>query len=154
MTVQTDLVYYVTLPNQLDCISAQLKDNKKDLIRCMEWISECEKIMLVMTKAFEQQKQELQDLQKNNHDHFYQELQHVQISLIQDIQFQFNLLAEMIEHNRIAHHQNQEACRPLWERLPYQRRTRLCQQYWQQRTRQDQFWRTVREREQWEIEAQ
>ena len=85
--VQTDLVYYVMLPNQLQGISNQLETNHKDLTHCMEWIGECEKTTLVATKAIEQQCQDLQELQKANHEHLYQELQCLRISLIQDIQF-------------------------------------------------------------------
>ena len=97
----------------------------------MEWIGECEKTTLVATTVIEQQCQDLQELQKANHEHLYQELQCLRISLIQDIQFQLNLLAEAIEQNRISHQESQEACRPPWECLPYQHRTRSCQQYWQ-----------------------
>ena len=129
-----DLVYYVTLPDQLQGILNQLDTNRKDLIRCMEWIGECEKTTVVATKAIEQQQQDLQDLQKANHEHWYQELQRLCISLIQDIQFQLNLLAEAVEQNHISHLESQEACRPPWERLPYQCHTRSRQQYWQQHT--------------------
>ena len=51
----------------------------------MEWIGECEKMTLVATKAIEQQRQDLQELQKANHEHLFQELQLLRISLIQDI---------------------------------------------------------------------
>ena len=95
--IQTDLLYYVTLPDQLHHISEQLETNRKDLNHCMEWIGECEKTTLVATKAIEQQQQDLQELQKANHEHLYQELQCLHISLIQDIQFQLNLLVEAIE---------------------------------------------------------
>ena len=54
-TVQTDLVYYVTLPEQLDKISEQLNTNRQDLTRCMQWIGECEQATLVTTQAVEQQ---------------------------------------------------------------------------------------------------
>ena len=118
--LQTDLVYYVTLPDQLSHISEQLESNRKDLNLSIEWIGECEKMTLVATKAIDQQRQDLQELQKANHEHLYQELQHLRISLIQDIQFQLNLQAEAVEQNRICHQELQEACRPLWERLPYQ----------------------------------
>ena len=49
--IETDLVYYVTLWH----ISEQLETNRKDLNHCMEWIGECEKMMLVATKAIDQQ---------------------------------------------------------------------------------------------------
>ena len=51
-------------------------------------------------------------LQKANQEHLYQELQHLRISLKQDIQFQLNLLAKAVEQNRISHLESQEACRP------------------------------------------
>ena len=152
--IQTDLVYYVTLPDQLQHISEQLETNHKDLNHCMEWIGECEKMMLVAMKAIDQQRQDLQELQKANHEHSYQELQHLRISLMQDIQFQLKLLAEAVEQNRISHQEQQEACRPPWECLPYQHHTRSHQQYWQQCMHQDQFWRSVRECEEQEIAKQ
>ena len=52
--VQTGLVYYVTLPDQLQGILNQLDTNRKDLICCMEWIGECEKTTVVATKVIEQ----------------------------------------------------------------------------------------------------
>ena len=65
--IQMDLVYYVTLPDQLHHILEQLETNRKDLNHCMEWIGECEKTTLVATKAIEQQRQDLQELKKANH---------------------------------------------------------------------------------------
>ena len=55
--VQADKVYYVTLPEQLDQISDQLQVNRMDLMRCMEWIGECEQAVLATTKIVEQQNQ-------------------------------------------------------------------------------------------------
>ena len=81
----------------------------------MEWIGECDKMTLVATKAIKQQRQDLQELQKANHEHLYQKLQLLCISLIQDIQFQLGLLAETVEQNCISHQERQEACRPPWE---------------------------------------
>ena len=55
--VQTDKVYYISLPEQLDKILTQLKTNHADLNHCMEWVSECEKATLAATQAVDKQSQ-------------------------------------------------------------------------------------------------
>ena len=69
----------------------------------MKWIGECEQATLVTTRAVKQQHQDLQEIWKKTHEDLYQELQRLQITLIQDIQFQLNLLVETVEQNRIVH---------------------------------------------------
>ena len=81
-----------------------------------------------------------------------QELQCQHAEILQDVQFQLNLLVETFEQNCIIHiHQQeaeQQAQHPPWELLPYQRRTQSHKQYWNRRTRQDQFWHNTREQTQ------
>ena len=48
-TDQTDCTYYITLPKQLTEISQHLKINSQDVVRCMELVGECERVMLVTT---------------------------------------------------------------------------------------------------------
>ena len=48
--VQTDKVCYVSLPEQLDQILKQLKTNLANLNHCMEWVGECEKLLLLQHK--------------------------------------------------------------------------------------------------------
>ena len=60
--VQTDKLYYVTLPEQLDQILEQLKINRPDLIHCMEWVGECEQATLTTTRAVNQQSQLIQNI--------------------------------------------------------------------------------------------
>ena len=50
-------VYYVTLLEQLDQISEQLKINHAVLTCCMEWVGNCEKATLSMVQAVNQQSQ-------------------------------------------------------------------------------------------------
>ena len=70
------------------------------------------------------------------------------MEILQDVQFQLNLLAETFKQNCIMHLRHQEVQCPLWQWLPYQRRTQLYQQYWNRLTHQDQFWCNVREQAQ------
>ena len=146
---QTDKVYYVSLPEQLDQILEQLKINCADLTHCMEWVGECEKATLSMAQAIDQQSQVICDICENTQADVHQELQCHRADILQDVQFQLNLLAETFEQNCTIHACQQEAewqaQRPPWELLPYQRRTWSCQQYWNRRTRQDQFWHNIRE---------
>ena len=58
--IQTDRVYYMTLPEQLDQISKQLTTNQQDLTHCMEWVGECEQTTLAVVNAIDQQTQLLQ----------------------------------------------------------------------------------------------
>ena len=146
--VQTDKVYYVTLPEQLDQISEQLKINRADLTCCMEWVSDCEKGTLSTLQAVNQQSQVIHDICENTQADICQELQRLRADILQDVQFQLNLLAETFEQNRILHACQQEAHCPPWELLPYQCHTRSRQQYWNSRMRQDQFWCNIREQTQ------
>ena len=146
--IQTDRVYYMTLPEQLDCISEQLTINRQDLTCCMEWVGECQQTTLAMANTVDQQTQQLQRyLDSTQHD-LQQELQKHRTNVLQDVQFQLSLLAETFEQNRIVHLQHQEAQRPPWEWLPYQHHTRSRQQHWNCCIQQEQFWHRVREREQ------
>ena len=118
----------------------------------MEWVGECEKATLSVAQAVDQQSQVIRDICKNTQAEVYQELQCQCADILQDVQFQLNLLAETFEQNRIIHTCQQEvewqAQCPLWELLPYQRCTWSHQQYWNRRTRQDQFWHNIREQTQ------
>ena len=150
--VQMDKVYYVSLPEQLDQILEQLKINHADLTLCMEWVGECEKATLSAVQAIDQQSQVIRDIHENTQADVCQELQCQHADILQDMQFQLNLLAETFEQNCIIHTNQQEAeqqaqC-PPWELLPYQRCMRSHQQYWNRRTRQDQFWCNIREQTQ------
>ena len=58
--IQTDRVYYMTVPEQLDRISEQLTINQQDLTHCMEWVGECEQTTLAMANTVDQQTQQLQ----------------------------------------------------------------------------------------------
>ena len=93
----------------------------------------------------EQQLQLIQNIRENTQVDVHQELQHHRTEILQDVQFQLNLLAETFKQNRIAHLRQQEVQRPPWEWLPYQRCTHSHQQYWNRRTCQDQFWCNIRE---------
>ena len=68
--IQTDMVYDVTLPEQLDHISEQLTINRQDLTHCMELVGECEQTTLAMANAVDQQTQQLQ----THHDSIQQDL--------------------------------------------------------------------------------
>ena len=147
--VQTDRVYYVALPEQLDQILEQLKINCTDVNHCMVWVSECEKATLAATQVVEKQSQAICNISENTQADMHQELQCQCVEILQDVQFQLNLLAETFEQNCIIHICQQEAeqqaqC-PPWELLPYQRHTRSHQQYWNRWMRQDQFWLNIRE---------
>ena len=150
--VQMDKVYYVSLPEQLDQILEQLKINRADLTHCMEWIGECEKATLSMAQAVNQQSQVICDICENTQANVCQELQCHCADILQDMQFQLNLLAKTFKQNCIIHACQQEAewqaQHPPWKLLPYQRRTRSRQQYWNRRTRQGQFWHNIREQTQ------
>ena len=58
--IQTEKVYCVTLPEQLDHISEQLTTNRQDLTCCMEWVGECEQTTLAAAHVIDQQTQLLQ----------------------------------------------------------------------------------------------
>ena len=118
--VQMDKVYYVTLPEQLDQISDQLKINCADLTHCMEWVSDCEKATLFVLQAVDQQSQLIRDICENTQADIRQELQRLCADILQDVQLQLNLLVETFEQNHILHARQQEAHRPLLELLPYQ----------------------------------
>ena len=147
-SAQTDLIYYVTLLDQLNRISEQLTVNRTDLTSCMQWIGECEQATLVTTQTVENLTQLIQGLWEATHADVRQQLDKHRTDIICDVQFQLNLLAETFEQNCILHQQHQEAQQPPWEWFPYQCRTRSRQQYWNRRVRQDQFWCDVRDREQ------
>ena len=146
--VQMEKVYYVTLPEQLDQISEQLKINRADLTHCMEWVGDCKKAALSMVQAVDQQSQVIRDIHENTQADIHQELQRLHANILQDVQFQLNLQAETFEQNHILHTCQQEAHHPLWELLLYQHHTQYHQQYWNRRTRQDQFWCNIREQTQ------
>ena len=110
--IQMDRVYYVTLPEQLDRISEQLTTNRQDLTRCMEWVGECEQTTLVVANVIDQQTQLLQTLRDSIQQDLHQELQKYHTNVLQDVQFQLNLLAETFEQNRLVHLWHQEAQRP------------------------------------------
>ena len=105
--IQTDKVYYITLLEQLDHISKQLAI--KDLTRCMEWVGECEQTTLAAAHAIDQQTQLLQNLHDSIQQDLRQELQKYCTNILQDVQFQLNLLAETFEQNRLAQLRHQEA---------------------------------------------
>ena len=89
----------------------------------MEWIGDCEKATLSMVQAVDQQSQIFCDICENTQADVHQELQRLWADILQDVQFQLNLLAETFEQNRILHTRQQEAHHPLWELLPYQCQT-------------------------------
>ena len=97
--IQTDRVYYVTLPEQLDRISKQLTINRQDLTRCMEWVGECKQTALAEANAIDQQTQQLQTHRDSIQQDLHQELQKYCTNALQDVQFQLNLLAETFEQN-------------------------------------------------------
>ena len=107
--IQTDKVYYVTLPKQLDHISEQLTTNRQDLNRCMEWVGECKQTTLAAANVIDQQTQLLQNLRDSIQQDICQELQKYRTDVLQDVQFQLNLLAETFEQNRLVHLRHQEA---------------------------------------------
>ena len=106
--IQMDKVYYVTLPEQLDHISKQLT-NQQDLTHCMEWIGECTQTTLAAARAIDQQTQLLQNLCDSIQQDIHQELQKYRTNILQDVQFQLNLLAETFEQNRLVQLRHQEA---------------------------------------------
>ena len=112
--VQMDRVYYMALPEQLDDILGQLKINRTDLTHCME----CKQATLLATKAVEQQTQLIHNIRKQTQADVCQELQQHRTEILQDVQFQLNLLAETYEQNHIIHLRHQEAKCPPWEWLP------------------------------------
>ena len=95
---QMDKVYYVSLPEQLDQILEQLKLN-----HCMEWVGECKKATLSAVQAIDQQSQVICEIQENTQADVHQELQRQCADILQDVQFQLNLLAETFEQNCIIH---------------------------------------------------
>ena len=118
----------------------------------MEWVGECEKATLSAVQAIDQQSQVICEIRENTQADMHQELQRQCADILQDVQFQLNLLAETFEQNCIIHACQQEvdwqAQCPLWELLPCQRCMQSHQQYWNRRTRQDQFWHNIREQTQ------
>ena len=107
--VQTEKVYYVSLPEQLDQILEQLKINCTDLNHCMEWVGECEKATLTAKQAVEKQSQVICNIRENTQADVCHELQCQWAEILQDLQFQLNLLAETFEQNCIIHICQQEA---------------------------------------------
>ena len=106
-----DKVYYVSLPEQLDQILEQLKINCADLTHCMEWVGKCEKATLSVAQAVDQQLQVIQNIRENTQTDVCQELQHQCAHILQDVQFQLNLLVETFEQNHIIHiHQQEVEC--------------------------------------------
>ena len=80
--VQTDKVYYVTLPEQLDQISEQLKINHADLTSCMKWVGKCEKATLSTVQAVNQQSQVIHDIHENIEADIHQELQRLHADIL------------------------------------------------------------------------
>ena len=107
--IQMDKVYYVTLPKQLDHISEQLTTNHTDLTHCMEWVGESEQATLTAAHAVDQQTQLIQTIHESIQSDVCQELQKYRTDILQDVQFQLNLLAETFEQSRIIHLRQQEA---------------------------------------------
>ena len=99
----------MTLPEQLDHISEQLTTNRQDLTHCMEWVGECEQTTLAAANTIDQQTQLLQILCDSIQQDTCQELQKYHTNVLQDVQFQLNLLAETFEQNRLVHLRHQEA---------------------------------------------
>ena len=120
----------MTISEQLDCISEQLTTNQQDLTDCMEWVGECKQTTLAVANVIDQQAQLLQTLCDSVQRDLHQELQKYHTNVLQDVQFQLNLLAKTFEQNRLVHLWHQEAQQPPWEWLPYQCRTRSHQQHW------------------------
>ena len=60
----------------------------------MEWIGECEQATLAATQTVEQQTQLIQNIRENTHKDIHQELQGHRADILQDAQFQLNLLAK------------------------------------------------------------
>ena len=75
----------------------------------MEWVGECEQTTLAAANAIDQQTQLLQSLCNSIQRNLLQELQKYHTNVLQDVQFQLNLLAETFEQNRLVHLQHQEA---------------------------------------------
>ena len=107
--VQMDKVYYVSLPEQLDQILEQLKINRADLNHCMEWAGKCEKATLTATQTVDKQSQAICNIRENTQTNVCQELQCQRTDILQDMQFQLNLLVETFEKHRIIHICQQEA---------------------------------------------
>ena len=101
--VQMDKVYYISLPEQLDQILTQLKTNHADLNHCMEWVGECEKATLTAAQAVDKQSQTICNIHETIQADVCQELHRQCTDILQDVQFQLNLLAETFEQNRIIH---------------------------------------------------
>ena len=83
-----------------------------------------------------------------------QELEKHSNDLTPDIQFQFTLLAETLDQESMQqtnrhfhlleyHYRAGEPIQPPWETLPYMRRTRSQEAYWNRQIRQDRFWRNI-----------
>ena len=60
----------------------------------MEWVGECEQATLSATRAIEQQTQLIHNIQEQTQPDVCQELQCHRVEVLQDIQFQLNLLAK------------------------------------------------------------
>ena len=75
----------------------------------MEWVGECEKATLTATQAVEKQSQVICNIRENTQADVCHELQCQWAEILQDVQFQLNLLAETFEQNCIIHICQQEA---------------------------------------------
>ena len=75
----------------------------------MEWVGECEQTTLAAAHAIDQQTQLLQNLHDSIQQDLRKELQKYRTDILQDVQFQLNLLAETFEQNRLTQLRHQEA---------------------------------------------
>ena len=75
----------------------------------MEWVGECEQTTLAAANVIDQQTQLLQNLCDSIQQDICQELQKYCTDVLQDVQFQLNLLAETFEQNKLVHLRHQEA---------------------------------------------
>ena len=83
--IQMDKVYYISLPEQLDQILAQLKTNRTDLNHCMEWVGECEKATLTAAQAVDKQSQTICNIHETIQADVHQELQCQHTDILQDM---------------------------------------------------------------------
>ena len=107
--IQTDKVYYVSLPEQLDQILEQLKTNCTEQNHCMEWVGKCAKATLAAAQVVNKQSQTICNIRETIQADVCQELQCQCTDILQDVQFQLNLLVESFEQNCIIHRCQQEA---------------------------------------------
>ena len=75
----------------------------------MEWVGECEKATLTAAQAVDKQSQTICHTHEAIQANVCQELQCQCTDILQDVQFQLNLLVEIFEQNRIIHKCQQEA---------------------------------------------